>query len=234
MQGLTLIRRRAIGAAMRLPKIEIVEGEVVKVQLTSETHVAGRAHVKVGSDVLVSSKVVNHMRLFIAIDEKTERDFKFTNTTVGIREGHRVAIVRAKPAGPGPWLNIALYNLTTQQREEQIGAFAKAARQQWIPARWRAGVWGFGAFVLFWLFSAIAGLKLNGQDHLKVAIAIGVLVVPIAWLIGAITDRIVIPSNQRAAEKALRFAIDEQMAQKKEDKVLAAKKQAERENPSLP
>ena len=220
-QVLTRSGRARIGARMNLPRIEIVEGEVVKVQLTSETHVAGRARVQLGSDVLVSSKVVNHMRLFIAIDAKTERDFSFINTTVGVREGHRVAVVRAKPAGPGPWLNVALYNLTTQLREEQIGAFAKAARQQWIPARWRAGAWGFAAF----LIDMLVGQFLHPRDHsLKVAVAIGVLVVPLAWLIGAITDRVVLPARQRQAEKALRFSIDERMSQHKEDKVLASKK----------
>jgi hypothetical protein len=218
---LTPAKRARIGAGMNLPRIEIVEGEVVKVQLTSETHVAGRARVQPGSDLLVSSRVINHMRLFIAIDEKTERDFSFTNTTVGIREGHRVAIVRAKPAGPGPWLNIALYNLTTQQREEQIGAFAKAARQQWVQARYRAALWGAGVFVL----DLLIGPYLHPRDHsLKVAVAMGVLAVPVAWLIGALTDAIVLPARQRAAEKALRAAIDERMGQHKDDPAPSMKK----------
>jgi hypothetical protein len=194
---------------MNLPSLEIIEGEVVKVQLTAETHVAGRSKVRADGDVMISSKVVNHMRLFLVGGDGKERDFRFTNTTVGVREGHRVVVVRAKPLGPGGWLTIALYNLTTELREEQIGAFAKASRQQWMQARWRAVFWAIGVALVYWPVSE--ALHLSGRG-LGIAIAFGILAYPFAWLLGGITDSIVLPSRQRAAEKALRKAIAEKMA----------------------
>ena len=208
---------------MNLPKLEIIEGDAVKVQLTSETHAPARGGVKANDKLLVSSKVLNRMRLFIMRADGKEQDFQFVNSTVGVREGNRVAVVRAKPNGPGPWLVVALYNLTTQTREEQIGAFAKAARQQWIGARWRAGMWAAGAFAL----DLLIGKWLHPHDHsFWIAISFGIVAYPIAWAIGWITDLIVLPERQREAEKALRFAIDEKMSHAKKDRDATTKDSA--------
>lgn len=193
---------------MKLPCVEIVEGEVVKVQLSSETHVEGRAKARAEDTVLVSSKVVNHMRLFLVGPDGKERDFQFSNTTVGVREGHHIVIARARPEGPGPWLAVALYNRTTGLREEQIGAYTAAARQQWVPARWRAAIWAIAIGLIYWPLSEMIPLRGRG---LGVAVAIGVLAFPIAWLFTAMVDAIVLPGRQRAAEKVLRQAIEEKL-----------------------
>ena len=72
-------------------KLDLIRGEVTKVQFTSETHpVATRP------GAAPQTRVLNKMRVFLR--EKAgapERDFAFTNTTVGIHEGHTIAIARA-------------------------------------------------------------------------------------------------------------------------------------------
>ncbi len=194
---------------MKLPRIEIVEGEVVKVQLSSETHVAPRAKADLDGDLLVSSKVVNFSRLFLLGSDGKERDFQFANTTVGVREGHKIALVRAKPDGPGPWYNLAIYNFTTEQREEQIGAFAKATRQRWVPARVRAIVWAVLIGLVHWGLATVTDLRGKG---FVVAAAVGVLAYPLVWAFFGTIDALVLPGEERAAEKALRKAIDQKMA----------------------
>jgi hypothetical protein len=192
---------------MNLPRVEIVEGEVVKVQLSSETHVEGRAKARADDQLLISSKVVNHMRLFLVGADGKERDFQFSNTTVAIREGHQIALARAKPAG-GQWVTIALHNRTTGLREERIGAFAEAARQKRIPARWRAAIWAIVVGLIYWPLSEMLHLRGRG---LGIAVAIGVLAFPLAWLFTAMVDAIVLPGRERDAEKMLRQAIEEKL-----------------------
>jgi len=216
---------------MNLPKLEIIEGDVVKVQLTSETRVAGRGGAKASEKVLVSSKITNRMRVFLLGADGREQDFQFANSTVGVREGHRVAVVRAKPAGPGPWLTVALYNLTTQVREEQIGAFARAARQQWLGVRWRAAFWALGVFVFYWPLSEILPLA-ERQRGPGIALALAILTYPFASAIGWIVDRLVLPARQREAEKALRFAIEERMSEAKQDREAAAQPPKEEPAPA--
>ncbi len=189
---------------MRLAKLECVTGEAVKVHLTSETPVeaarAGRAE-----GLLASRQVVNRMRVFVRPPEGKERDFEFVNSSVGVREGHSVTVVRAKPPGPARLGAIALINHSTGEREEIAGAFARACAQAWIPARWRAI--GFAGLVglLYWAAAALGDLPLRGPGW---AFVIAVFAWPLLWALGAILDALVLPARQRAAETHLRAEIE--------------------------
>jgi hypothetical protein len=121
---------------MRLPKLDVLIGHVVKVQLSTETHVAGQASET--APLSVRSSVVNRMRVFVRTAEGKERDVVLANSTIGVREGHHLAIALAKPPGQH-MLAVTLINLTTGQREEFRDAFAAAVRQKIVDARRRGG-----------------------------------------------------------------------------------------------
>jgi hypothetical protein len=189
---------------MRLPRLDIVTGEVVKVQLTTETHVSGGApHAQTA--VKVHSRVINRMRFFIKRQDGKETDFSFANTTVGVREGHRVSVVLAKGPGRAPLKPILLHNHSTGQREEMREAFAEAVRQETIPSRWRAAI---GAVVMFLVFWAVAAFVKPEDQHVWMALLVGALAFPVLWAGFAGWDAIVLPGRERMIADRIRGEID--------------------------
>lgn len=125
-------------------KLEVIRGEVTKVQFTSETHVVqGR------------SRVVNKMRVFLRESPQAkERDFGFVGSTVGVHEGHHIAIARANVRGEKAPVLLALINESTGQREEWEAGFERAARPGGMfGPRWKAFGLSAAFFVLGYLVS---------------------------------------------------------------------------------
>lgn len=193
---------------MHLPKLEIVTGDVANVQLTSETHIAGgEAHRgrRGGQTIDVRSRVINRTRVFLKTADGRERDFSFANTTVGVREGHRLSIVLAKGAGMKAAQAVLLHNHTTGQRDEMEAVLKDAVRQKTIGARWRAAI---GAVVVFLAYyGAMAALN-RGEVNLMLAVLIAVGVYPILWLVMGGIDALVLPQQERQLADRLHAEIE--------------------------
>lgn len=193
---------------MRLPKLDIITGDVVNVQLTTETHVAGSQAAargkRGGGGLQLSSRVLNRMRVFLMTDGK-ERDFTFTNSTVGIREGHRVSIVRAGAPNARDPVLVMLHNHSTGQREEMTGQLRRAVAQKTLSARWRA----LGAAVVVFVILIALKAFLN-TDRLSVASAfiIAGLSFPVIWGVFAGLDSLMLPRQERDLADRLRAEIE--------------------------
>jgi hypothetical protein len=137
----------------RPARIDVLQGDVTKVQLTSETHVIPAAKGRAAK-----SEVVNKMRVFLR-DRASgrETDVTFADTTVGVHEGHTIAVGRAfVPGRRGPVL-LTLVNESTGQREEFAEGFARALRTETFGPRWKAFGLSTALFVIGWLWNALFG-----------------------------------------------------------------------------
>lgn len=189
---------------MHLPKLEIVTGDVVDVQLTSETHIAGGPGK--GRDLVdVRSKVINRTRVFLKAADGRERDFAFANTTVGVREGHRISVVLAKGAGMKAAQVVLLHNHTTGQRDEMEAVLKASVRQKTLGARWRALA---GAVVIFLAYYGATAAINQGVVNLWLAIAIALGMFPILWLIMGGIDALVLPRRERVLAERLHAEIE--------------------------
>src|SRR5262245_12294204 len=102
-----------VEGTMASHKLLISAGDVIEVQLTSETVViegATRRHVEPGH-------ITNRMRLFVRELDGSEMKYDFEDTELGVRESQRVAIVRAHlKRAPAP-VNMILFNLSSNERD---------------------------------------------------------------------------------------------------------------------
>jgi len=190
---------------MHLPKLEIVTGDVADVQLTSETHIAGGRAGKGAQAVDVRSRVVNRTRVFLKTTDGRERDFSFANTTVGVREGHRISVVLAKGPGMKAAQAVLLHNHTTGQRDEMDAVFKEAVRQKTISARWRALI---GAVVVFLAYYGATAALNRGEVNALLAVLIGVGVYPILWLVMGGIDALVLPQRERQIAERVHAEIE--------------------------
>src|SRR5262245_18211023 len=86
----------------------ITAGDVIEVQLTSETVViegADRCYVEPGH-------IPNRMRLFVREAVGKEQKFDFEDTELGVRETQRVAVVRGRLKKRPEAMNLLLFNLS--------------------------------------------------------------------------------------------------------------------------
>ena len=190
---------------MHLPKLEIVTGDVVNVQLTSETHVAGAGGRRGGQSLDVRSRVINRTRIFLKAADGRERDFSFANTTVGVREGHRVSVVLAKGAGMKAAQAVLLHNHTTGQRDEMEAVLQSAVRQKTIGARWRAMAGSFLLFFSYWGASAVIN---RGEANLVIATLLAILAYPVLWGVFGGVDALLLPQRERQLAARLQAEIE--------------------------
>jgi hypothetical protein len=95
------------------------------------------------------------MRVFLREGPQAkERDYGFADTTVGVHEGHRIAIARAHVQGEKAPVLLALINESTGQREEWDAGFERAARPGgFFGPRWKAFGLSAGLFAVGYLVS---------------------------------------------------------------------------------
>lgn len=188
-------------------KLELIRGEVTKVQFTSETHVAPG---KRGGQ-----QVLNKMRIFLR--EKTdgkERDFAFTNTTVGVHEGHTIAIARAVLRGSQPPVLLALINESTGQRDDSEEGFARAANiSGFFGPRWKATGLSAALFALGYLISRfIVSPEKGAGTWITWPLFLAFLAFPIFWGGVALWDRISQGRSGAIEEERLRTEIAARLA----------------------
>ena len=133
----------------RPARIDVLQGDVTKVQLTSETHVIAGAKGRAPK-----SEIVNKMRVFLRDRAGgRETDVTFASTTVGVHEGHSITVGRAFVRGR-PVL-LTLVNESTSQREEFAEGFARALRTETFGPRWKAFGLSVALFVIGYLTSRL-------------------------------------------------------------------------------
>lgn len=125
-------------------RFQISAGEVIEVQLTSETYVIeGRASPstkkRVKSKPQAGGRIVNRMRVFLREADGKERNYDFAEAKIGLHDGHHAAVVRAKPKGVRDPINLALVNYSTDERdlfESNIAALLD--KPVWFGPKWKA------------------------------------------------------------------------------------------------
>jgi hypothetical protein len=204
-------RAALTGAGMAAPaKLMITTGEVLKVQLTSETHM-----LKAPSTTGAQSRIVNKMRVFLRDNgDGKEKDFTFVNSSVGVREGHRVSIVRAQVRHAKSPILLMLVNHSTGQREDSDGGFEKAmSTKGYFGQKWKA--FGLSAilFVLFWLVSHF--IVRQGQGGLAsffFALMFSFLMFPVFRGGVIVVDKLTVPKKERVEADRLRLEIAGRLA----------------------
>lgn len=142
----------------RPARIDVLQGDVTKVQLTSETHVIPGAKGRAPKN-----EIVNKMRVFLRDRAGgRETDVTFANTTVGVHEGHSIAVGRAFVRGRRSPVLLTLVNESTGQREEFADGFARALRTETFGPRWKAFGLSAAIFFLGWLWNALFGQPTPG------------------------------------------------------------------------
>jgi hypothetical protein len=191
-------------------KLELIRGEVTKVQFTSETH-----PVPGGKRAPPTNRVVNKMRIFLKekADGK-ERDFAFTNTTVGVHEGHHIAIARAIVRGaPGPVL-LALINESTGQRDDSEEGFAQAAKiNGFFGPRWKGAGMSAVLFVFGYLISRFITSPERGEGWwISWPLFLSFLAFPVFWAGAALWERMTRGRSGQVEEERLHAEIAARLA----------------------
>ena len=191
-------------------KLDLIRGEVTKVQFTSETHLT-----PAGKRAPPQSRVLNKMRVFLRETAAgPERDFAFTNTTVGVHEGHHIAIARAAVRGARTPILLALINESTGQREDSEDGFARAARVDgFFGPRWKAFAMAAALFVLGYLISRfLVSPSKTAATWISWPLFLAFLSFPAFWGGVVVWDRFTRGRTGRIEEERLRAEIASRLA----------------------
>jgi hypothetical protein len=191
-------------------KLMITTGEVLRVQLTSETHM-----LKSPTPTGAQSRVVNKMRIFLRDNaDSKEKDFTFVNSSVGVREGHRISVVRAQLRHIKAPLLLMLVNHATGQREESENGFVTAMSPKgYFGPRWRALGLTTILFFLFWGVSHFIVRKGDGGlMSFFMSFMFSFLTYPVFWGGVVLWDRFTVPKRERVEADRLRAEINGRLA----------------------
>lgn len=187
-------------------KLLINAGDVIEVQLTSETVViegADRRHVEPGH-------ITNRMRLFLRETDGKEKKYDFEDTELGVRETQRVVVIRAKGKRDPDAYNIVLYNLSSNERGEFESGLARyLGRKPFFGPLWKAAVLAIGVALVFWFVSNFITRQGNGgMGSVSLALMFAFLTYPVFWWLCRIWDRITERMRYRAARKRFLAEMD--------------------------
>lgn len=129
----------------------IAAGDVIDVQLTSETVVIDSPH---GRRVEERGHITNRMRLFVRQLDGLEKKYDFEDCELGVRETQRVAVVRGKLKRAAEPVHLILFNLSSGERDEfEPGLAAYLGYTPVFGPRWKAAACALGVALVFWLVS---------------------------------------------------------------------------------
>jgi len=138
---------------MAVPSLEIIAGEVTAVQLSSEAIEDAPEAPRRGRHK-PKERIINQMRIFVRDDAGKEDDYDFEESSVGVREGHRVVVVRASDKKVPKPVILVLHNLSNSEREEVEENFALFTDRPYVLSPAVVGfLWALGTFVLGFLAS---------------------------------------------------------------------------------
>jgi|CXWL01.1.fsa_nt_gi hypothetical protein len=172
----------------------ISAGEVIEVQLTSETVVIEGAGGRRAADE--PGHITNRMRLFVRETGGREQMYDFEDTELGVRETQRVAIVRAKLKGREDPAHLILFNLSTGEKDcFEGGLAAHLGYRPFFGAKWKA--FFFSLFIAFVFYCVSFYIVRHGQGAVtsaSLAIMFAFLLFPLLWWIcgtwDTVTERI--------------------------------------------
>jgi hypothetical protein len=175
----------------------VTAGDVIEVQLTSETVIiegADRRHVEPGH-------ITNRMRLFVRETDGKEQKYDFDESELAVRETQRVAIVRAKlKIAPQP-VNLALYNLSSGERDTfEQGLLGYLDRKAFFGPLWKAAGFAAAVAIVFWLWSHF--IERGGQGgtmSIFLALMFAALTYPVFWWLCGTWDRVTRQMRYKAA-----------------------------------
>lgn len=180
-------------------KLLITAGDVIEVQLTSETVViesGGRRQEQPGH-------ISNRMRLFVRETDGGERKYDFDDTELGVRETQRVAIVRGRPRkAPAP-VNLILFNLSSGEHDTfEHGLAAYLGHKPFFGPLWKAAALALGIAFVFWFGSNFVTRNgYGGVLSIALALMFGFLTYPVLWWICRTWDRVTERMRYKAARK---------------------------------
>jgi len=182
-------------------KLLVSAGDVIDVQLTSETVViegADRRHVEPGH-------ITNRMRLFVKLTDGKEQKYDFEDTELGVRETQRVVIVRGQGAGKrgGAPYNIVLFNVSSGEHGEFEGGLREyLGHRPFFGPLWKAAVLSLGVALVFWFVSNfITRNGYGGLTSVGLALMFAFLTYPVFWWLAKMWDRITERMRYQAARK---------------------------------
>lgn len=190
----------------------ISAGDVLEVQLTSETVVIETPHGR--RPAAEPGHITNRMRLFVKLTDGKEQKFDFEDTELGVREGQRVAIVRGQRGrAPAP-SNLMLFNLSSGERdifEPAVAAYLE--RKTWFGPPFQAVLWAAAVALIFWLVSTfIVRQGHGGLMSVILAMMFAFLTYPLFWWLCGLWARFSARSRFKAARSRLIADVEARVA----------------------
>jgi hypothetical protein len=181
----------------------ITAGEVIEVQLTSETVVIEGAETR----FVEPGHITNRMRLFVREDDGREQKFDFDDTELGVRETQRVAVVRGRMKRVRDPFNLMLFNLSSDEHDTfESGLSLYLGRTPFLPPPWKALVLALGVALIFWIMNDLMRGGGGGGTAILLALVMGGITYPVFWWLCALWDRVGERIRYRHARK--RFIAD--------------------------
>jgi hypothetical protein len=180
-------------------KVLISAGDVIEVQLTSETVVIESAHGRREEE----GHITNRMRLFLKETNGGEKKYDFDDTELGVRETQRVAVVRAQFKRKPEPVNLILFNLSSGEHDTfEQGLAAHLGYKPFFGALWKAAAWSALVTAVFWFVSNfITRSGYGGLMSISLALMFGFLTYPVFWWICRTWDRVTERMRYRGARK---------------------------------
>lgn len=189
----------------------ISAGDVLEVQLTSETVVIETPQGR--RPVAEPGHITNRMRLFVKLTDGKEQKFDFDDTELGVRQGQRVAIVRALPRRAAA-TNLILFNLSSGERDTfEAGLQTYLARTPLFGPMWQALGFALVVAVGFWLVSNFSTREGHGgMMSVVLALMFAFLSYPLFWWLCSLWGRFSARMRYQAERKRLIADAEAQVA----------------------
>lgn len=168
-------------------KVLISAGDVIEVQLTSETVViespTGRREEE--------GHITNRMRLFVKEVDGGEKKYDFDDTELGVRETQRVAIVRAQLKRKPQPVNLILFNLSSGEHDAfEQGLHAHLGHKPVLGPLAKAVLGAALVALMTWLAPKFFDVGYGGITSIGLALMFGFLSYPVFWWTCRTWDRI--------------------------------------------
>jgi hypothetical protein len=189
----------ALDGAKRGPivgdRLLITAGDVIDVQLTSETIMVEGANQGRGKrrQARTATRTLKRMRVFLRDSAGKEMKFDLAETNLGVRDGHRCAVVHGRCPGLKDPAPLMLANLSTDERETfDHGVAAYLRRRRFFGPLWKA----FFASLLMTAFGVFySQIILGHHDSMSVLESLwwagffSFLTYPVFWWLAAMWEQ---------------------------------------------
>jgi len=174
-------------------KLHITGGDVIEVQLTSETVVMQTPEGR-RTEATTPGHITNRMRLFVREDGGSEQKFDFEETELGVRETQRVAVVRGSVKRRPDPVNLILFNLSSGEKDcFEPGLRAYLGHKPFFNAPWKAGFLSIAVAGIYWLVSYYLYNQGPTTSAVYATIWAFLIFAPLWWICGLwdrVTERI--------------------------------------------